>query len=252
MGINARQQVIIATRAILDLILPPRCRICNSSTVGERIPWVCQACWLAVVYIKPPICYQCGQPFASPLEGIASATHRCGACRLTPPPYIKARAIGFYQGVLRDMIHAMKYQRIYGLVRPLADLLFSQFKFHWGERMPDLLIPVPLHRRRRRQREFDQALALARHVSQEINIPLRENLLIRHRHTASQVGLSAVQRRRNVRGAFQLREAQACQGRSLLLIDDVYTTGATIRECARLLQQAGADWVGVYTLARVG
>ncbi|MCZ6872676.1 MAG: ComF family protein, partial [bacterium] len=143
-------------------------------------------------------------------------------------------------------------QRIYGLVRPLADLLFSQFKFHWGERMPDLLIPVPLHRRRLHQREFDQAVALARHVSQQINIPLRENLLIRHRHTASQVGLSAVQRRRNVRRAFQLREPQACQGRSLLLIDDVYTTGATIGECARLLQQAGADWVGVYTLARVG
>jgi ComF family protein len=252
MGINARQQVITATRAMLDLILPPRCRICNRSTVGEGIPWVCQTCWLAVAYIKPPICYQCGQPFAAPPEGIALSTHRCGVCRLTPPPYSKARAVGFYRGTLREMIHAMKYQPIYGLVRPLADLLCSQFNVHWGDRMPDLLIPVPLHRRRRRQREFDQALALARHVSQQINIPLTDDLLIRHRHTASQVGLNAAQRRRNVRQAFQLKGAQACQGRSLLLIDDVYTTGATIGECARLLQQAGADWVGVYTLARVG
>ena len=186
------------------------------------------------------------------MDGIASTVHRCGACRTTPPPYAKARAVGLYQGTLRDMIHAMKYQGIYGLVRPLADLLVAQFTFHWHAHELDLLAPVPLHRSRLRSREFDQALALANHLGQQIDIPVVGDLLMRHRRTASQVNLNAVERRRNVRGAFRLRAPQVCEGKSLLLIDDVYTTGATIRECARLVQQAGARWVGVYTLARVG
>ncbi len=252
MRINARRWVVRLTRAILDVILPPRCRICNASTVGERSPWICRDCWLAVAYIKPPICHQCGEPFTAPPEGIASATHRCGACLLHPPPFAQARAVGLYQGALREIIHAMKYQRIYGLVRPLADLLQSQFAFHWGNQNPDALIPVPLHRSRLRTREFDQALALAGYVSQKIDIPVWGDNLMRHRHTSSQVGLNAAQRRRNVHGAFHLKDSQVCKGKALLLIDDVYTTGATMQECARLLQRAGTRWVGVYTLARVG
>lgn len=239
-------------RAFLDFVLPPRCRICNVSTAGSKMPWVCQACWLTVDYITPPICQQCGQPLAAPLEGIASATHRCGTCLLHPPPFEQARAVGFYDGVLRDVIHAMKYQRVYGLVRPLADLLQAQFVFHWHNPRPEALIPVPLHRSKLWEREFDQALALARHMGKQVGIPVWAEMLMRYRRTAPQVGLSAAERRRNVQGAFRLRESQTCEGRALLLIDDVYTTGATIQECARLLRQAGAAWVGVYTLARVG
>lgn len=252
MRCHVRQWLYNATRAILDLVLPPRCRICQASTTGQTTPWVCQTCWLAVAYIKPPICYQCGQPFAAPMAGIVSTVHRCATCRTTPPPYARARAVGLYQGVLREMIHAMKYQRIYGLVRPLADMLVAQFQFHWAAPRPDLLVPVPLHRSRLRSREFDQAHALARHVGRHMGIPVVGDLLMRHRRTVSQVNLDAAQRRRNVQGAFRLQKSQACKGKSLLLIDDVYTTGATARECTRLLQQAGAQWIGVYTLARVG
>jgi ComF family protein len=156
-----------------------------------------------------------------------------------------------YQGTLRDIIHAMKYQGIYGLVRPLAELLQAQFAWHWGHERPEALVPLPLHRTRLREREFDQALALARYLSAYTGIPLWADLLIRHRATVSQVGLTAAQRHRNVRGAFYLKAPHTCAGKAVLLIDDVYTTGATIRECARLLQQAGARWVGAYTVARV-
>jgi len=145
----------------------------------------------------------------------------------------------------------MKYQRVYGLVRPLGDLLRQHFSAHWGESLPEALVPVPLHRSRLRSREFDQALALARHVSQSVAIPLWADVLIRHRPTLSQVGLSATERRRNIRGAFTVQKPQCCPGKALLLIDDVYTTGATVQECARLLRQAGAARVDVYTLARV-
>jgi ComF family protein len=239
-------------RALLDFILPPRCRLCAASTTGESTPWVCQQCWLAIDYVVPPLCVQCGQPFAAPPEGIASPTHRCGACITELPPYAQARAVGLYQGPLRDIIHAMKYQGVYGLVRPLAELLQAQFAWHWGSAAPEALVPIPLHRSKLRQREFDQALVLAAYVSAYTGVPLWADVLVRHRATVSQVGLTAVQRRHNVRGAFHLRTPHTCAGKAVLLIDDVYTTGATVRECARLLQQAGARWVGVYTLARVG
>ena len=110
---------------------------------------------------------------------------------------------------------------------------------------------MPLHRSKLRIREFDQALALARHVSQGIGIPLWTDVLIRHRPTRSQVGLSAAARHRNIRGALTVQKPQDCGDKALLLIDDVYTTGATVQECARLLRQAGARRVDVYTLARV-
>jgi ComF family protein len=178
--------------------------------------------------------------------------HRCGTCLLDPPPYMQARAVGLYHGVLRGCIHAMKYEGIYGLVKPLAALLAAQFGSYWGEQKLTAIVPVPLHRTKLQTREFDQALELARHVSQAIHLPLWGDGLVRHRRTASQVGLNAAQRRHNVRGAFRLKDPQACVGKAFLLIDDVYTTGATLRECAGLLRQAGAVWVGTYTLARVG
>jgi ComF family protein len=157
-----------------------------------------------------------------------------------------------YHGVLRDAIHIMKYQGVYGLIEPLAGLLQSRFASYWGALQVDALVPVPSHRNKLREREFDQALALAWYLSKRVNVPVWNDRLIRQRRTASQVGLNALQRQQNVRGAFALKGPQECTGKALLLIDDVYTTGATLQECARLLRQAGAAWVGVYTLARVG
>src|SRR5215471_8764397 len=207
-----------AVRALLDFVLPPRCLVCSLSTRGASLPWVCQHCWDAVEYITPPTCAQCGQPLAAPPEGIGTTTHRCGACILTPPTYDRARAVGLYAGVL-------------------GDLLRQQFSMYWSESSPEALVPVPLHRSKLRTREFDQALALARHVSQGVGIPLWADVLIRHRPTLSQVGLSAVERQRNIRGAFTVQRPQYCMDKALLLIDDVYTTGATVQECARLLRQ---------------
>jgi ComF family protein len=173
-------------------------------------------------------------------------------CLANPPAFAQARAIGLYRGTLQLIIHAMKYRPIYGLSRPLAQLLQHQFAAHWADVSPDLLVPVPLHRRRLRQREFDQALALARYLGLGVHLPCQAEVLTRQRYTESQVGLNRTERDQNVRGAFDVRQPQAIQGRAVLLIDDVYTTGATVKECARVLQRAGAVWVGVYTLARVG
>ncbi|MGE3537404.1 MAG: ComF family protein [Candidatus Tectimicrobiota bacterium] len=244
--------MVSALRTVLDFVLPPSCLVCAVSTSREPLPWICQLCWQSIQYITPPWCSQCGQPLAAPPEGIASATHRCGACVLAPPRYTRARAVGHYQGALRELIHAMKYRGVYSLVRPLGALLLQHFATHWEAVRPDMLVPVPLHRSKLRSREFDQALALARQLGRGLEIPVRADLLTRQRPTLSQVGLSAAERRRNIRGAFLVRHPQACAGKTLLLIDDVYTTGATAQECAACLHQAGATRVDVYTVARVG
>lgn len=239
-------------RRLLDFMLPPRCCVCEASTTGASIPWVCGACWEAIPFIKSPVCHQCGEPFAAPPEGIASPLHRCETCLAHPPVFAQARAVGLYHGILQQVIHAMKYRPVYGLTRPLAQLLQRQFEACWADASPDVLVPVPLHRRRLRQREFDQALALARYLSQGMRLPYTAETLIRQRYTRSQVGLDVTERDQNVRGAFEVRHPQFVQGKTVLLIDDVYTTGATVKECARVLRQAGAEWVCVYTLARVG
>jgi ComF family protein len=252
MRIKHRQFWLRPVRLGLDFVLPPRCHVCAVSTAGAPTPWVCQACWQQILYITAPLCAQCGLPLAAPPEGIASAAHRCGACLKRPPPYTQARAVGLYRGVLRDLIHAMKYRQVYGLVRPLAALLLEQFSAYWGDSRPEALVPVPLHHSKLREREFDQALALTRYVGKQVGLPVWPTQLVRHRRTVAQVSLNATQRRRNVRRAFRLTDPSRCAGRRLLLIDDVYTTGATTSECARLLRRAGAAWIGVYTLARVG
>ena len=239
-------------RALCDFILPPHCVVCEANTSGERDPWVCARCWASVEFVRPPLCSRCGTPFQVPVEAIGTTSHRCGKCVTRPPHYDRARAVGLYKGALREVIHAMKYRPVFGLVRPLAELLREPFAVHWGDRALDALVPVPLHRLRLRRREFDQAQALANELGRQIGVPVWSDALIRHAATQSQIGLSAVERHRNIRGAFQVGPRRSCRGKSLLLIDDVYTTGATALECARVLRQAGAAHVNVYTVARVG
>ncbi|MDE0207865.1 MAG: ComF family protein [Candidatus Tectomicrobia bacterium] len=239
-------------RALCDFILPPHCVVCEASTSGESDPWVCAGCWVSVKFMRPPVCAQCGTPFQAPVEAIGAVNHRCGRCVTRPPHYERARAVGLYEGTLREVIHAMKYRPVFGLVRPLAELLCGWFSVYWGHRVPDALVPVPLHRLRLRRREFDQAQALAGELGRQVGVPVWSDTLIRHVSTRSQIGLSAVERRRNIRGAFRVEPRRSCRGKSLLLIDDVYTTGATALECARVLKRAGAARVDVYTVARVG
>ena len=238
-------------RALLDVLLPPRCRLCQRSTTGEVNSLGLPAVLAGYCLYATALLLAVRATLHAPPEGIASPQHRCGACLLSPPAYARARAVGYYQGVLRDLIHAMKYQRVYGLVTPLGRLLQSHFSAYWQEQKPHAILPVPLHRRKLRSREFDQALALASHLSQHVQIPLWVDVLRRSRPTLPQVGLNAKERQRNVRGAFSVTNPSLCAGKTLLLIDDVYTTGATVQECARLLHQAGAACVEVYTLARV-
>lgn len=190
-------------------------------------------------------CDLCGLPFeeSAALQG----TTRCGACMAEPPTFDRARSFGVYEGHLRQLIHLLKYERMRPLAGPLADGMATVLE---SFPVPDLLMPVPLFRTRRWQRGFNQALALTRELSRRTAIPFEKRALQRSRATQPQAGLSYAERRRNVQGAFVVSQRHRVSGRTILVIDDVMTTGATLDACARSLKAAGAKAVLTLTVAR--
>jgi len=230
--------------AILDFFFPRLCVFCGQLTDHDSDAVVCDECQGQVEQVVGPLCRQCGAPFpdARGLEEL------CLACQHEPPPFTRARAPVFYSGPVQEAIHRLKYQRQMVYARPLKEWLTGEAGWELA-READLILPVPLHPRRLRQRGFNQALLLARAFA---GVPLAPNLLIRRRWTEPQVNLDGAARRDNIRDAFAVREPAAVAEKNLLLIDDVLTTGATVSECARVLLAAGAARVEVLTVARVG
>lgn len=171
----------------------------------------------------------------------------CAACRSGGHAVEQIRSVGYSEGVLREAIHALKYDGITALAAPLAGLMEDTW-FRLSMTV-DVMVPVPLHRSRVRRRGFNQAALLARALSDRIDIPVDEGLLVRHRRTAAQVGLGADERSRNVEGAFRCVSGQAA-GKDVLVIDDVCTTGSTLEASAVALRQGGAKRVRALTLAR--
>jgi ComF family protein len=203
------------------------------------------------------VCATCGERLFSPYAVAgAPGESRCGLCRRVEPAFARAAAYGSYESGLRELIHLLKY----GGVRPAANVLGRMLAEAITALEPNFpadsvaLVPVPLHRTKLRQRGFNQAELIAR-AAMKIS-PARDRLrlcagaLERKRETASQIGLTIPQRRENLRGAFGVAQPELVKGREVLVVDDVYTTGATVSECARVLRRAGAIKVWVATVAR--
>jgi len=228
--------------AALDLVFPPLCPVCREMLGSDRRDPLCGACWRDMDRIGPPWCRCCGLPLG--VEGL------CGGCRHSRPAFAYARAAARYGGLVREAIHAFKFGGRRGMAEPLGDLLAGLGLSALPGATPDLLVPVPLHRRRERERGYNQALLLARRLGLAWDVPVGSDVLARLSATAPQADLDAAARRRNVRGAFQVVRAEAIAGRHIVLVDDVLTTGATAGECARSLSRAGASAVGVLTVAR--
>ncbi len=205
------------------------------------------------------LCSICGErlesPFAFAAQPVESSEALCGLCRRLEPPYIKATAYGSYESGLRELIHLLKYNQ----VRPAANVLGRML----GEAMEDLqplftssevlVVPVPLHSGKLRQRGFNQSELIARaalKLKPSARFQLSAGSLQRRRETKSQIGLSRHQRRENMRGAFAVAKPDEVNGREILVVDDVFTTGTTVSECARILRRAGASKVYVATVAR--
>lgn len=207
---------------------------------------MCPACIESVEPLPPAgQCAQCGLPFENeaPLHGVGL----CGICRRGATEFDWARGYGAYEGALRRLIHLFKYDGMRPLARPLGERLATLLE---KAGPVDLIVPVPLDRRRRRSRGFNQAELLAAELSRLTRIRLDARVLRRRRATETQTGLTHRQRRDNVQGAFEVRRLQAVAGKSIALVDDVITTGATAGACARVLKRAGAAQVVVLALAR--
>lgn len=231
--------------ALLDLALPPRCHLCRSFIPAAGPLHLCPACYDGLPFIAPPCCSICGQPLDS-----AGGNHPCGDCLLHPPPWEAAQAALVYDGGCRELIHAFKYRQRFHLRRPLALLTAQRLAAFAAASNADLLAPVPLHPRRLRQRGFNQSLLLAEILEKTWQLPLQRQLLERTRYTTSQTELSAEQRATNLRDAFAVSAPEHSNGKRVLLVDDVFTTGVTLAECSRCLLQAGAAAVLCVTVAR--
>jgi ComF family protein len=232
---------------ILDFFLPTSCSYCNSSVADSAVPFFCANCWADFSSIDGPVCPLCGKPFESPEALSKSPSHHCLSCRQTPPIFDQALSVGYFEGPLREAIHQFKYRPCRALGRPLAAWMAKNIRPVGGI---DRIIPVPLHTSRLRQRGFNQALILAHGISKTFSLPLSYDNLKRVRPTRPQVELSGEERIKNVAGAFALRRSDEMKDRDVLLIDDVFTTGATMNECARVLKDAGAARVTALTIAR--
>jgi ComF family protein len=235
-----------AARWALDLLYPPRCPGCHGAKGRGAF---CRCCRERVEAPSSPLCPLCGIPFRTPL----GADHPCARCLARPPVFASARACALYvtaeaeDNPLAAVLHRYKYGRDVTLAGVLADLLQSRCP---READYDRLVPVPLHPERLRWRGFNQSLLLARPLGRAWNVSVDPFVLRRSRSTRPQVGLDEAARRRNVGGAFTVGVDACVKGLSILLVDDVFTTGATVNECAATLRRAGAQRVDVLVLAR--
>lgn len=197
--------------------------------------------------MQGPVCPSCGRPFASSDALTYSPEHTCGQCRKILPSFDQALSVGQFEGPLREAIHQFKYRPCRSLGKPLSAWMARNLRLISEI---DVVMPVPLHRKRLRQRGFNQALLLSYGVGSAFEIPLSVDNLIRSRFTRPQVELSGEERIKNVAGAFAIRRPGEVDGKSVLIVDDVFTSGATMNECAAVLKEGGAARVTALTLAR--
>ncbi len=233
----------------LGFLYPEACQICGNARATAIEGYVCQSCSRQARFIVPPYCERCGLPF----EGEITATFQCANCRDMELHFRHARSAVVARDVVLEMIHRYKYQHALWAEPFLAGLLTRQAGPELARESWDLIIPVPLHPTRRRERGFNQAERLAECLSRATRIPLDAKLLRRTELTPTQTRLSRTERARNVERAFAVRPGRKlAAGTRAVLVDDVLTTGATTSACARALRAAGAGEVCVWTVARGG
>ena len=244
-----------AANALVSALLAPACAVCSAILDRPLDGCVCRNCWASVHLIGPPLCDMCGDPLPGLAETIAhiapiSSFEICRSCAVHPRVVQRARAVGEYDGTLREIIHSLKYQQRHSLADGLAALMCGAGKRLLNE--ADCVVPVPLHPRRERARGFNQARELARRLGPPVN-----DALVRATCTVPQVELPADRRQANVRGAFRLRRplfggsGSVVKGLRVAVIDDVSTTGSTLDACAAVLKAAGAAEIYALTAARV-
>ena len=246
-GNKIKSSISWITHCFLELIFPPCCHICNARLTLVNQPCICADCFAQLVYIKSPLCTRCGRQFEhSPIDN----DHCCSDCLKVMPSFDTARSLLKYQSPVPDLLHRLKYRADSSAVRAIEAIIVENDKI-WEQEKCELIIPVPLHAKRLRQRGLNQSQLLAGLAFSGYQEKIAINLLVRAKNTTSQTGLSGVERRRNLQDAFQVTNRKSIEGKSVWLVDDVYTTGTTVSECSKTLKKNGASEVHVWTFARV-
>ncbi len=229
---------------ILEFFLPNQCPCCDRF-LSENEKGICKDCLSGIKWIEPPFCSICGLPFLS--RNIEN--HPCSDCMSKKRYFTIARSIGFYEGTLRMAIHQWKYEGKDSLTPFFVKWIKEGLYRYWPSPFFDLIIPVPLHKSRLRHRGFNQALLLVKQLSKLTGIPYGKRVLIKKRPSTPQVDLGLTEREKVLKGSFEVAKKEGVEGKRILLIDDVYTTGATVNECSKALIREGAKSVDVLTLA---
>ncbi|MEQ9634857.1 MAG: ComF family protein [Devosia marina] len=244
-GVRLRQHLAGLRRALLDLVYPPGCAACNAPLIGAQA--LCPSCFAGLRQISAPLCPVLGIPFETDL----GPDMRSAEALADPPPFARARAAVVYSAVAGTLISRLKYGDRPEVAGYCAQLMALAGHDYWAA--GPIIVPVPLHASRLRFRRYNQSMLLARELGRLTELDVDPHLIGRHRKTRQQVGLSGDGRLRNVRGAFSAHPhaLERLAGRPVVLVDDVYTTGATVKAATRVLKRAGATEVNVLTFAHV-
>ena len=226
---------------VIVFLYPAKCRVCEAFLEVTSTPYICANCWHDIQFLEPPWCDICGTP---DVDG------RCDACATSPPRYGKLRSIAFYQTTLQQAIHLFKFEKKKVLARHLIQLVNTYMPADYCVADYDFILPIPIHGKRLRERGFNQATLLAKGIARAESVPILTDILVRHRHTAAQSSLGMEARQENIIGAFEIRNPHVIHNKRILIIDDVFTTGATVREAVNELWKADPAEVDVLTLAR--
>ena len=230
---------------MLDLLYPRNCIHCGASS-PEALPHLCWDCLSDTPKIEPPFCACCGDPVAGDIQH----DYTCFACSRQTPAFEFARSALRYEGAVGAALRDLKYNKAVWLARDLAELLFACVRAEYPDVGFDRVSAVPLHPARRRERGYNQSALLAASLARKMNLPYEEKTARRIRSTTTQTGLTAPQRAANVHAAFRSGFFARLNGKRILLVDDVMTTGATVNACAAALKEGGAQTVHVVTVAR--
>jgi ComF family protein len=237
------------SEAAANLVYPALCQICRAARAEFSEGYVCRDCWEKpgnVEFILPPFCRKCGLPF----EGEITVEFTCPNCTELDLSFVCARSAVKAKGAVLEAIHRYKYAKELWFEEFLSELLLKASTPFFAQEKYDMIVPVPLHPKKEREREFNQAERLARRLASAVDLPVVPGVLQRDLYTVTQTLLNRKDRARNVAGAFRLKKDVNLTGKSVVLVDDVFTTGATTNACAKTLLSAGADRVVVWTVAR--
>ena len=225
----------------LTFLYPAQCKVCELNLGIESVPYICDSCWQDIGFIQQPWCEICGMP---------DIDDTCDACLTRPPRFGKLRTIAIYETSLQQAIHLFKFEKRTILNRYLTQLIIDNLPADLNISEYDYILPVPIHKRRLRERGFNQSVLIAKEIAKSTGICVTEDVLVRYKNTSPQSSLDREARQTNIIGAFRLQEKEDVRGKRLLVFDDVFTTGATVREVVNTLWDADPVEVDVLTLAR--